>query len=114
MMDLAEYKISENGLISDAIEMIQLNDSRCVMVVNQADRVVGIVSEGDILRAILKGVHVSARVKTIMNPSFKYLKEFDHDKVVEFFQKGITLIPMLDEQKGLKNIVTLRNFYQKK
>jgi len=111
-MDLRPYKISENQLVSDAIEMIQLNDSRCVMVVNPADKVVGIVSEGDILRSILKGGHVSARVKTIMNPSFKSLNEGDEEKIDEFFKRGLTMIPILKDNNVLKAIVTLKNFYQ--
>ena len=110
-MDLSSYIISENELISVAMEMIQINDSRCVMVVNKESKVVGILSEGDILRAIMSGVHVTAHVKTIVNPSFKYLYVFDVGQIDQMLKEGITLVPILNDDNTLKEVVTLKSFY---
>lgn len=113
-MDLSKYKISDNKLIEQAIEMIELNATRCVIVHNGADKVIGIVSEGDILRAILKGISIMSPVKQIMNMNFVYLKEKDDDKILSMFKSGITLIPILNENFKLIEIVELVQYFNEK
>ena len=110
-MDLSKYKISDKKLIEHAIEMIELNATRCVIIHNGTDKVIGIVSEGDILRAILKGISTTSPVKQIMNRNFVYLKEKDDDKILSLFKSGITLIPILNENFQLIEIVELIKYF---
>jgi CBS domain-containing protein len=110
-MELDKYTISEFELIEQAIEIIELNSSRCVIVVNSAKKVLGILSEGDILRAILKGTNVKSPVKNIMNPSFKFLLEKeDKVKIFSLFKKGITLIPVLNQQNELIGVLNVLDY----
>ncbi len=110
-MQLDKYTISEYELIEQAIEIIEFNSSRCVIVVNSAQKVLGILSEGDILRAILKGTSVKSPVKNIMNPSFKFLLEKeDKTKIYSLFKKGITLIPVLNQQNELIEVLNVLDY----
>jgi CBS domain-containing protein len=111
-MDLKKFNISDNKLIEEAIEMIELNETRCVIVHNAADKVIGVVSEGDILRAILKGINTKSPVKQIMNINFTYLKEKDDDKIIALFKRGITLIPILSQDFRLIDIVELVQYFK--
>jgi len=111
-MKLNNYVILDTQLIEEAIEMIELNASRCVVVVNTHDKVVGIVSEGDILRAILKNISIKSPVKNITITNFKSLKEVDDMKIVSFFKQGITLIPLLTKDNELKDIITFIDYFK--
>jgi CBS domain-containing protein len=113
-MQLDKYIISEHELIEQAIEIIEFNSSRCVIVVNSAKKVLGILSEGDILRAILKGVSIKSPVKNIMNIGFKYLMIKDEEKIKELLNKGITLIPVLNDLNELVDIVTYQEYFKTK
>ena len=53
MRKLINYYIYDAQDIEDAIFVIQSNFSRSVIVLNSADKVVGVFTEGDVLRAIL-------------------------------------------------------------
>jgi CBS domain-containing protein len=111
-MQLDKYTISEHELIAQAIEIIDYNNTRCVIVINETNKVVGILSEGDILRAILKGVSIMSPVKSIMVTNFKYLLTYDDEKIKFFFKKGITLIPILNEQNNLIDIVAFTSYIE--
>jgi CBS domain-containing protein len=111
-MKLDKYKINHDSLIEQAIEMIEVNHARCVIVVSQFNKVVGVISEGDVLRALLKGVNLKSSVRNILNPSFKYLLEKDDEKILMLFRKGITLIPILNDQNELVDVVESVNYFR--
>ena len=110
-MQLDKYTIFEHQLIEQAIEVIEFNNSRCAIVVNSQKKVIGIISEGDILRLILKGISVKSPVKSVMNPSFKFLFENeDRIKIFYFFKKGITLIPVLNQKNELIEVLNVLDY----
>ncbi|MHA8054525.1 CBS domain-containing protein [Aquirufa nivalisilvae] len=109
-MKLDRYTISDHELIEQAIEIIEYNNSRCVIILNNSNKVVGLLSEGDILRSILKGISLKSPVKNIMNTNFKFLTSNDEEQIKNLFSQGITLIPMLNERNELKSILTFTDF----
>ncbi len=113
-MELGKFTISETQLIEQAIELIELNHSRCVIVINNNNKVVGVLSEGDVLRAILKGVSIKSPIKNVMVTNFKYLFDHDHNKIMGWFKKGITLIPILTDNNELKNLVIFTQYFENK
>ena len=49
-----------------------------------------------------------------MNPSFKSLFVIDENKIIELLIKGITLIPILNDQNELQDIVVYKDFIANK
>ncbi len=113
-MEFDKYIINDNQLIEQAIEVIEMNNSRCVILVNAQKKVVGVLSEGDILRAILKGVSIKSPAKNVMITGFKYLVDKDEAKIMEWFKKGITLIPILADNYTLKDIIVFTEYFDGK
>jgi CBS domain-containing protein len=113
-MELEKFIISETQLIEQAIELIEMNHSRCVIVVNAQKKVVGVLSEGDILRAILKGVSIKSPAKNVMMTGFKYLLDKDETKIMEWFKKGFTLIPILADDFTLKEMIVFTEYFDGK
>lgn len=105
--DYSDYVVAHYATLLDAAEVIEHNHSRSAVVVED-EKVVGIISEGDILRALLRGVSVRAPLADFVNHSFKFLDAPDHARSLELFKKfGIALIPVLDAEFRLIGVVTL-------
>jgi len=102
----AIYCIHETETILNAIERIEGNNMRTIFVLNDSDKVVGVVSQGDILRALILGTTLYVQVNKIMTTSFTYLKRKDFDKAIELFRtKYYSLIPVLSDDFKLKDVI---------
>jgi len=107
-MRLKEYCINEKQTIKEAVSIIQNNHSRCAVVVNDDNKVIGVFSEGDVLRSILGNIEQHAPLKRVISPSFKYLNEKDMLKAYELVKThGITLVPIIDKDFVLKDVITI-------
>lgn len=111
MKNLERYNIDESGTIKDAIAAIQGSRCRCVVITNASKKVVGVFSEGDVLKAILSDIELYTPLKRVVKPSFHYLNNKDMAKAYDLIkQHGITLVPIIDEDFYLKDVVTIFDF----
>ena len=93
----ANYVITSDQTVKDAILKISINLARCVIVTRDSSIVIGVVSEGDIVRALTDDISVYTSITKIMRPSFKYLNESSLECALKLVQEqpGITLIPVV-------------------
>ena len=110
MDDLDVYMVPSTGTLLDAIDMIERNRSRCVFVVEgEKNRVVGAMSEGDVMRLLLKGTSLYAPLQDVANPSFKFLREHDVAAALDLFRRYfITALPVVDDAFNLIHVIALR------
>ena len=102
-----EFTIASSGTLLDAAARIEANHSRSVLVVS-GEVVTGIISEGDILRALLQGVDIRAPLDDFVHRDFKYLTERDYQKALDMVRQfGITLIPVVDKRMRLLDVIRL-------
>ena len=107
MSDKALYTVDHSATMLSAAEKIERNKSRAVVVLKE-DRVVGVLSEGDIVRALLRDIDVHAPISSFVEHSFKYLNEVDMKEATRLFKKyQFTLIPIVDEEFRLKSVITI-------
>jgi CBS domain-containing protein len=91
----------------DAIEVIRENRNRCV-IVRAGEKVVGVLSEGDVMRALLRGADVHSPIEDWVSRSFKFLPAIDYQQALDLMrQYGITMIPILDANFALIDVVSL-------
>ena len=108
MKKIKEYCANERQTIKETIAIIQNNLSRCVIVLNDNGKVIGVFSEGDVLRAILNDIDIHTPLKKVISPSFRYLKDNDMLKAYNLVKSfGITLIPVVDANFNLKDVITI-------
>lgn len=108
---LSNFLISESATIEDAIALIQKNNSRCVIVSGRDRKVVGVFSEGDVLRAVLAGVDIHTPLRGLIKPSFQYLQTRDLTAARKMLLTGTTLIPVVNEEFELESVITLRDVF---
>lgn len=93
----------------------QLNDlSGGVMTLIATDetgRMTGTLTDGDVRRALLKGVSIDAPVEEVMFRNFRAVSEgnFDPAKMRELRGRGLRLIPVLDSQGRVKELIDTRS-----
>jgi CBS domain-containing protein len=105
--DLRYFTVDARGRLLDAAEAIARNRSRCVIVVEDG-KVTGVISEGDLVRALLSGSDIHAPLKSFAQVGFKFLEHRDLDRALELMrQHGISLVPVVNEAFGLGDVITL-------
>ena len=109
-MKIRKFIIDSQSTILDAVDKISSNSYRTVIVLEK-NRVIGVLSEGDILKSILKNINLKANVKIAMNKSFKFVKIESEYKAKEIFKKHlIGILPVLNKKMELIKIIKINQF----
>ncbi len=75
--------------------------------------VVGVLSEGDVLRALVEDISIYASVRTILSPTFCFSRDRNIREGLEFLRKrGATLIPVVNEHFELEDVVTVQDILE--
>lgn len=100
------YCIHINSTIRQAMEVINKNFTGTVLVQNNQKQIIGIIADGDIRRALLKGYQLKDSIEWIYNKNFKYVNCYKtKNKIKECMLKHkIRLMPILDKENRLIDI----------
>lgn len=113
-----KYCVQVDATIKDAMEAIDRNLTGGVFIVDENKRVIGVVTDGNIRRAILNGHSIYDGVKDIYTTNFKYVNKLvSKQKVKEIMLTfKIRQLPLLDEHGRLSEIYFLDDIisYKKK
>ena len=113
MLNLNNFVVPLDSTLLESANIINESKTRACVVVENDFKVVGILSEGDILRAILNDVSLKSDIKSLINSNFYFINknEMNTKKIEELFQiKNVTLIPIIDENMRLVNVLTLNEY----
>ena len=105
--------INQNSKTIDAIEVINKSDAYIALVVDDEEKLIGTITDGDIRRGLLKGENIDSKVSEIMNKKFSSVSENDlsNKKIEEIFKKGITQIPLLDSEGRVKELLQKEDIF---
>lgn len=109
--------IFENQSIRNALEKINKSGLKSIIVVNRKNRFKGIISDGDVRRAILKKINLNDKVKKIYNRHsiFVYDNNYDNEKIKKIFlSKRIDIIPVISKKKELLDIIKVFDILDEK
>lgn len=93
-----------------AIDVLEEYASRTLFVVNDENKLVGSLTDGDIRRGLLNGLEISQPIEVFMNTQFKFLKQSENNLILikEYGNAGINLIPLLDDNFQLLEVLDLK------
>jgi CBS domain-containing protein len=104
--DLNLYTIPATATVRDAMERIEANRHRVVIVVDEEWRVLGTVSDGDIRRAFLHDVLQISPVTTIMQLNPRTVGEDSlADPAEALRHKHVTLLPVVTRDNRLVDVL---------
>ena len=104
----ADFTILEQDSMLAALAKIDTNKQGFVIVVDERKQVLGVLTDGDVRRAILKGMTSEAPVSAIYTRSAKTVSIHDGLRsVIELFKsQSIKFLPIVDDKGKLANIIT--------
>ena len=80
-------------------------------VVDEKRVLLGVVSDGDIRRKLVKGVSLDDPVSMVMNKDFVYVtKQHTSHQILRLFDTRIVNLPLLDEKNRLNGLYQYSNF----
>lgn len=108
-MRWSENLIGPAAAITDAAAILQNSPVKLVLVVDAERRLLGTVSDGDIRRAILRGMRMDAPLREIMNtaPKVSHLNDDPQDIVALMKQQVIRYLPVIDPDGRVVSIDSL-------
>lgn len=100
MKNWKKVLVEPTTLIKSAIETLDKSGLQIVLVVDENNRLLGTITDGDVRRGILKGVSLDADVTLIMNasPISMRTNETRENVLAAMKSKGLYHIPLLDEE----------------
>ncbi len=105
-MDYAPLIIPPSATVRDALTQIDRAGRQLALVVEDG-RLIGVVSDGDVRRGLLRGVGLDDAVTTVVNASpATVLSTADQNEVDSLKSKlGVQLIPVVDERGTLIDLI---------
>lgn len=110
--------IFQNFPIIDAIQRInEIHDEPLVLfVVDENNSMCGTLTDGDVRRALIKGVNVNAPIVDAMHRNFNFLRRGVNDGVADIHRQRelkMRLVPILDDDNHICEIINLEKYRTK-
>lgn len=117
-MKLSNSLISSTRSIKDALTKFnqlapEALAQTTLLVYNKKNAIIGVLTEGDIRRAMLAGKNIDAPIEEAMNTNFHYFdaESYSEEKLEQFKKKKIRFIPYLQKDKTLSHVIDLNDLH---
>lgn len=109
------HLIKQDKSLLEALSQINsvAPDPLVLFVLDDSDRMVGTLTDGDARRALIAGASVNDRIKKVMHRGFNYMKVEDIDDVKEIKRQRemkMSLVPVLDTNSHIVEIINLEKY----
>ena len=100
---LREFLMPESGTIRDAMLVIDGNGREVVLVRDETESIVGLVTDGDIRRGLLAGLTLESRVTSVLVRDFHFVSpNIDRAAVLDLMKaRMFRHVPVLDKDRRL-------------
>lgn len=109
------FFVKESESIQLAIQKIDENSIQGVFVLSPLKQLVGVLTDGDIRRAILKNIPLTQPVAEIMNRAPKFLKKGQLSRQSAFqkmLKDGVKQLPVVDSDGQVVEVMLIDEFLQ--
>jgi len=109
-------QVKQSSTLLETLQVIDQGGKEIAYVVDQTDRVVGTVTDGDIRRGLLRSVSLEAPVSEVANPHFtSVLASTTPEEAIEIMlSKTFNNLPILDKDKRLVGYYCIQDLLQTK
>jgi dTDP-glucose pyrophosphorylase/CBS domain-containing protein len=116
MKDWSEILLSPDDSIQTTIKVIHSGGHRAALVVDNDRKLLGIVTDGDIRRALITHVGMECTVKEVMNNAPATALRTDQSDFImsKMIGKGLLHMPIVDKQGTLVGLETLPDLLKNK
>ena len=106
-IDIKKCLVNESVPIKEALKIIEENQNGFVFTVDNFEKVTGIVTDGDIRRAMINGISLDKEISSCSNTNFIWASiDESREQLIKKLDSHIRFIPVLDNDQKLKHIVS--------
>jgi dTDP-glucose pyrophosphorylase len=112
MRDYRDHLISNNFSTSQALSKLSsLAHDLTLFVVDENERLLGTLTDGDIRRGLIKGYSVNDLVTKFMRSDFKCIRqgEYTLEEIKSSRDCGITLLPVVNKNMEIQKLINLND-----
>ena len=112
---MKNHLIKKDITLLDALARINVlaPEPLVLFVLDEDERMVGTLTDGDSRRALISGASVSDKVDKVMHRNFNYMRAGDSKNVIEIRRQKelqMKLVPILDVDRHIVDIINLDKF----
>jgi len=107
--------LKQDNTMEMAIKILNQESLRIVMVVDQDERLVGTITDGDIRRGLIKQLSLNAELSEFMfrNPTVASLKDSKSSILAIMKKLDLLQIPIIDDDRKVVGLETLQHLLEK-
>ena len=111
MRAFKDHLINKGSSVKQALEFLnKLSPDPILFVVDQDDKLIGSLTDGDIRRGLLKNFTLSSQIDEIIQPNPRFIRKGENDiqKIISYREALFRILPVVDEKMQVVNIVNFR------
>lgn len=111
MRNFKDHLIRSGSSIKEAlIKLDMLSLDAILFIVDNDDKLIGSLTDGDVRRALIKDIAINNTVDEIIQPNPRYLRKGERDiqKVIEYRERSFRILPILDKDNRIVNVINFR------
>lgn len=113
MVSIDNLTVSPNDSLIDVLRKIDKFGKGTAFVIDEEKKIQGVVTDGDIRRAILEGIRLSETIDKVMNQEFVYLNyNATNSEILSLLNDKIKIIPLLNEKKELVDYASIQKLHR--
>lgn len=111
MQNYRRHLILSGAPIKQALTQLDILAADAILfVVDEAGRLVGSLTDGDVRRGLIRELGTENKVDDFIQPRPKYIRkdQYGMDDIIKLREKNYKIIPVLDRENRIINIVNFR------
>lgn len=102
--------LTESTIREALIKLQDLAKDAILFVVDDEDKLLGSLTDGDIRRGLIDGVEVTDNVNKIIQPNPKFIRkgEKNLEKIIEYREGNYRILPVLDDNNIVVTVINFR------
>ena len=109
--ELNKFIVSDTLRLQNCLKLIEKNESGFVFVCNKKDKLIGVVTDGDIRRYLIRKTNINSLVTNVMRKNFVSLSiNAKPEKIREKFSSEIKFIPLVDSNNKIVDMASIYRF----
>lgn len=89
----------QEATLLDAMQLINKNEKGIAFIIDEENKLCGVLTDGDIRRLIMKGCTLQQKIQDILTGNFVYSRNVEkYNEILNKISKAVKIIPVVDEK----------------
>jgi dTDP-glucose pyrophosphorylase len=114
VIDISRHTLKASETVTSALQQLNsLGEDLTLFILDESEKLVGVVTDGDIRRALVKDIQLSDPVSRIMFTQFKYLQwsNYSLNNLRKFREGNIKILPIVDDNFRILRLINFGTVY---